>query len=375
MNTPIFLTKSQDELLREFYNLPLRRVLLSKKERNALWHKFKDVRMVPLGHSLDIECPALLAEMNKSIVSGKNIQSAVFSECVYAQALAEQFGLTEFIDCLLEPQRLSLDARNLIISHHLVIRYAYSNREGTRILVQAGGHGGVDAALISVVDKKVFTIEFKEPGAKTSEPDLPKYGEDGNLILTDRWAENNPQFVTMIKEQVGMGLNFWAAAGSNIHNFSPESIHQAVSDNYIGRKFADVICVEDSDDVLTMIPANQAQVWAEVRGEIRPAGRNHYEVWTPKYLERVIFARGGKVEDGIVTMLLTDLVTAKPRGGKGISRYKINPLFFVRAADTQLFPDHVKFKLAEVRQLNPTISAHMFFKDLKASKVRAYYID
>ena len=45
------------------------------------------------------------------------------------------------------------------------------------------------ASLITVIDLVIYTIEFKEPGAKTSEPDLPKYGEDGFLVVNDKWLE------------------------------------------------------------------------------------------------------------------------------------------------------------------------------------------
>ena len=35
-----------------------------------------------------------------------------------------------------------------------------------------------------------------------------------------------------------------------------------------------------------MMPVNQVQLWAELEGEIRPAGRNRYKVWTPAALNR-----------------------------------------------------------------------------------------
>ena len=40
--------------------------------------------------------PAIFAELNKSLDNKKNIQSAVFSECVYAQSLADKFNLSIF---------------------------------------------------------------------------------------------------------------------------------------------------------------------------------------------------------------------------------------------------------------------------------------
>ena len=47
----------------------------------------------------------------------------------------------------------------------------------------------------------IFSIEFKEPGAKTREPNLPKYNEDGALIITETFTQKNPQFLDMLNEQ------------------------------------------------------------------------------------------------------------------------------------------------------------------------------
>lgn len=374
MTNSIPLTRSQEELMREFYSFPLRRVLFSKTERNFLWNTFKTTRTFPASLNLEVRCPALAAEIAKSLVSGNLVQSAVFSECVYAQGLADHLGLVEFADCASNFTWLDSSIRALLSSYSMVARYMYRSVDGSRMLIQAGGHGGVDGALISVQDKNVFTIEFKEPGAKTSEPDLPKYSEDGEILLTDEWAGRYPQFVPMMKEQVEKGLNFWSLAGTNIHSFTPASVQQAVSENYSGKKFADVICTEDVTGVLTMIPSNQAHIWADVRGEIRPAGRNHYTVWTPLRLEQEIIRLGGSVTSGVVRIDLSKLVSAKPRGGMGISRYKITPLFFVRSADVAQVQGSAMFKLSDVRQLNPTISAHMFFRELRAAAVKPYYM-
>lgn len=350
----------------------MNRVFLSKSERNILWDSFRANRKTVDLNSYH-KCPALIAELNKALETGRLLQSAVFSECVYAQALANHFGLTEFTNYSKNPRWLTTDLVLLVNSYNLVVRYIYKNKTGSRILIQAGGYGGVDGALITVINKNVFTIEFKEPVAKTSEPDLPKYGEDGNLILTTSWAGNNSQFIPMVREQIEYNLNFWEAAGNNIHNFSPTSVQQAVSDNYTSKKFADVICVEDKDAILTMIPSNQAHLWADVRGEIRPAGRNDYSVWTPKRLRRIINEMGGCIEDSNIKIPFKNLSVVAPRGGLGVSRYKIHPLFFVRPSAVQIVDGVAIFGIEKVRQLNPTISAHMYFRDLKVDEVKSYY--
>ncbi len=374
MDVQIPLTKAQKDLMSEFYSLPLRRVFLSKRQRQQIWDAFRTSRTLPATLNLESLCPALFAELNRAVMAEGNVQSAVFSECVYAQALADQFGLTEFADSRLAPAWLSAPIRALIDSYGLVARYIYRNPDSSRMLIQAGGHAGVDGALISVLDSNVYTIEFKESKAKTSEPDLPEYGEDGLLVVPSSWSAKNPQFTTMLEEQLAARLNFFEVAGTNVHDFTPESIKSAVSDNYAGKKFADVICTEDSASFLTMIPSNQAGLWADIRGEIRPAGRNPYRVWTPDRCMSELKARGGIVDDaGVVHIAVDRLQPTAPRGGRGISRYKITPLFFVRAANVTIECGVAAFEQRAVQQLRPTISAHMFFQELSAQTVKEYY--
>jgi len=202
------------------------------------------------------DCPALHYEIERSYESGKNIQSSIFSECVYAQTLANMLELKLFINCYQIEKFIPDDIIRLLSSYHLVPRYVYSSEDKNKMLIQAGGPGGIDSALITVIDLVIYTIEFKEPNSKTSELDLPKYGEDGFLLIDDKWLRINPQFTRMLEEQ--KNLNFFKNLGNNIHNFSKDSINFAVSNNYVAtKKYADVICTEDEEGLLTMIPANQ----------------------------------------------------------------------------------------------------------------------
>jgi hypothetical protein len=321
------LTKKQCEIMAEFYSIPFTNVVLPKMERSAIWNACKrdespDKRLVKV-------CPAAYAEIKKSIESEQNLQSAIFSECAFAQTLANILNLPVFADCSVEPSSVPCAIIKLLYSYNLAPRFVYSNTAKTRMLIQAGGCSGVDSALVSVLDNDIYTIEFKEAGAKTSEPDLPKYGEDGKLILTKDFEERYPQFTDMMKQHIG--FNFFENMGHNENDFTPESLRIAVTENYTAKKFADVICTEDKSDYLTMLPANQVDMWANLQGEIRTAGRNHYSVWTPKALAGFIQNIGGKILDGRVIIKHTDLQKRKPRGGTGISGYKINPLFFVYA--------------------------------------------
>ena len=321
--------------------------------------------------SIEQKCPALEHQIKRSYVSGNNIQSAVFSECVYAHTYAKMLNLNIYVNCAEDASFIPNDVKNLLKSHNLYPRYVYSNQEKSRLLVQAGGCGGIDCALITLPDLKIYTIEFKEPGAKTSEPDLPKYKEDGKILITDEFKQANPQFTSMLEEQAE--LNFFKVMGSNVNDFSNESVNIAVSNNYT-KKYADVICTEDKNGYLTMLPANQVSIWADIQGEIRPAGRNHYKVWTPVALKNFLCNYSAKFNGDLVSVDKTLLAERRARGGNHkLSGYKITPLFFIYVADCTQSGNVITFNINKVQQLNPTIAGKMFFKKLVHALVKAFY--
>ena len=373
MNTLNALSKNQADLLTRFYSKDASVISLNKIARDIIWEAFKKSKTIQRESELLAICPALVSELRKSTDTGKNIQSAVFSECVYAQTLANHFQLPIFRNQTIDPLEIekeySVELKNMGISP----RYTYSNFDSSIILVQAGGSGGVDSALISKNDGKIFTIEFKEPGAKTTEADLPRYSEDGFLKLTKEFTSKHPQFTSMIEEQFAKQLNFFERQGKNVNDFSIESLKTAVNSNYQGEKFADAICTEDIFGILTMVPSDQIDRWARLEGEVRPAGRNPYKVWTPIELERQIIEKGGQVSSDVATVPLSSMEATPPRGGTGTSRYKISPIFFVRAENVSVEGLFVKFRIDDVMQLKPTIAAKMFFKELDAALVKRHY--
>ena len=368
----ILLTKLQKELMSEFYGIEPAKVIFNKVQRDVIWQCTKAKVKLDNIQEIEEKCPALAHQIAKSYQSKRNVQSAVFSECVYAQTFANMLNLDKFVNCFENTTFIPTQVNDLLKSHSLTPRYAYSNSDCSRILIQAGGCNGIDSALVTVADLiNIFTIEFKEPGAKASEPDLPKYGEDGNLLITDKFINKYPQFEAMLKEQ--NKLNFFALMGNNEHNFSVESVNIAVSNNYT-KKYADVVCTEDSQGHLVMLPANQISVWAKIEGEIRPAGRNHYKVWTPLSLRKFLLEKGATITGDTVEIAKSRLGLRRERGGNGrVSGYKINPLFFIYLKDCAETEDTVTFSMNKIRQLKPTIAGKMFFGNLEYRNVKKYY--
>jgi len=182
------LTKEQIELLALFYSKKKTKAIFVKRERSKLWDTVTGRKIIDteILTNIEKECPAIVYEIKKSKGNRKNIQSAVFSEYVYAQTLANMLNL-EFVQNSCEA--LPEDIRKFLDEHCMHIRYYYSNSQNTELLFQAGSKNGVDCCLY--VDNngkhKFYTIEFKENYAKTSEPDLPKYGEDGILFVDKKF--------------------------------------------------------------------------------------------------------------------------------------------------------------------------------------------
>jgi len=370
------LSDAQKTVLADFYRGPSVKIAFNKLERKKIWNDFKKDRNIKKYVYLEKTAPAIFAELNKSLENKKNIQSAVFSECVYAQSLADKFSLSIFENHInYEGKKFNFGGITIPKAENLTIRYSYTRSDQQLCLVQAGGASGVDSALISFQDKFATMIELKEPFAKTSEPDLPKYGEDGYLVSSERFERENPQFKSMLEEQIKKGFNIFDRVGKNYTDFSPESIKSAVEENYLGEKFAHFICTEDSSGYLALIPTCHIANWAKLSGELRPTGRNSYPVWTPNKLISILREKGGSVKGESVSMPLSSVKKAKERGGEKISRFKISPLFFVRSENVEITEGKVNFKIADVAQNIPGITTKINFKKLQVSEVKEFYAD
>ncbi len=368
------LTDLQKIVMRDFYRTPDITIIVNKVERGRIWDDFVNNRDISEIAHLENQVPALYSEMEKALNQERNIQPAVFSECAYAQGLADKFHLTVFKNY---PDNFRIVVNGETDALHglkgLAVRYSYSSQRDGKTLYQAGGAGGVDCALQTKDAIQPIMIEMKEPYARTSEPDLPKYGEDGFIVSTKSFETKYPQFSSMLEEQVEKKLNVFEKMGSNISDFTPASIEKAVTENYAGKKFAHVICTEDEYGKLVMLPSNHVSRWAELEGEIRPSGRNSYSVWTPGRLMGMLGEMGASVDGSVVRIPLSRLKTANARGGKKVSRYKINPLFFVRESSIEIKGSDAFFTMSAVRQLNPSITAKMNFKGLNVNEVRKFY--
>jgi len=370
----ISLTDRQKYALKLFYGEPDTKIKLNKAARASIDKKFASNRNIAILEGLEEVVPAFYAEMEKAIKTAKNLQPAVFSECVYAQALAEKLNLSDFSDHV-NREKLQIDhftpaSKDL---KEFNIRYSYSHSNQKKILIQAGGRDAVDCALVCSDDDEIVRIELKEPYARSSDVNLPKYGENGMLVTTEKFTKANPQFTNMLKEYLNSGFNIFSHLGNNVGNFLAQNIESAITDNYAGDKYADVICTEDSLGYLVMLPANHVSRWAKLEGEMRPTGRNSCKVWTPLKLQETLDEIGASDNGEFTEVDISMLTATNALGSNKISRYKINPLFFIRESDIYIDGSKAKFKKKSVKQNIPSISAKMKFDGLLVSEVRKFY--
>jgi hypothetical protein len=369
------LSDTQKAIITKFYISKNKKISLDKVSRSSIWDKFIETRDIAQFENLKAFAPALYYEIKKALTQDRNIQSAVFSECVYSQALADHFGLIDFnYFPSNEKIELAQDKSKQGNIQDLTVRYSYSHSRTGDILYQAGGAGGVDCALRVQDFPAIAMIELKEPYARASDPNLPKYEKNGLLISSEKFEKENPQFHAMLAEQISGATNIFDHLGSNINNFSSESIEKALTENYQGDKFADVICTEDSIGNLVMIPANHVSMWARMEGEIRPSGRNSCKAWSSVRLLEVLERMGAKHKDQRVEIDLNALRPTKARGGNQISRFRIDPIFFIRAKDVAIVGGMASFELKSVMQNIPSITAKMNFENLDIEEVRHFYL-
>lgn len=313
----------------------------------------------------------------KSKEDGRNLQSAVFSECAYATTLANIYGLSQcedYSDSHFEIEQVVL---NDLKKHCFVPRYIYFNDGCNDFILQAGGCGSVD--LMFFHNGEMIFIECKEPYARTSEPNLPKYLDDGKISITSEFAVKYPQFEKMLSEQ--NCLNFFETGNSNVNNFSNDSIVHAVSNNYADpnkiAKNADYILTESKNGMLVLIKPSDFPVFAKIEGEIRPAGKNHCSPWCTMKLMNDLNAKGASISFDKSTALIekSKLEIIGKRGSSNVaSRYKISRFFFVYLSDCKDAGNgYISIDISKIQQLIPTICAKTDIRKLDYSTVKNYY--
>jgi hypothetical protein len=374
------------QFIEEFYREPKVKILFSKTERQKLWKTFKENKV--LDSRVAKLIPSIQAEVSSALSKGGLLQAAILSECVYSFHLAEIMGLTNFQIHENNVRTFDPEISKSLQRHKISPRYSYSDKRKSKYLVQAGGPGSIDALFIDVIKGVELRIEFKEPKAKSQEPDL-NYSTDGSIDLSPTFHQSFPQFESMIREAKSRQVNIFTLSeiNRNFTSFSISAIESALDGNFRGEKSAAIICTEDSKGYLTAFLSEDLLKFVDpivgvsvpgYKGEIRSAGKNSYSVWSADKLIKYIKSLGGKIlDDNTVNIRIEKLSKRKPRGGvsSDYSGWNITSVFWLRKDAVRVGPDGIaSFELNSVKQKKSTISAHMFFTKLKYEHVQETYV-
>ncbi len=314
------------------------------------------------------------SEFEKQFKKRQALQPAILNECYVIQTIANLLNLNHFIDA---------DEKQENVPAHLLAslikakggeleaqfpRYIYHGDNAGVVLLQYGDSASIDSIFVNEGFR--IRMEIKDPKAKMGEYDL-NYGEDGKLIATDKIENEFPEFVKYIND-FNSKWTIFNHAGSNYKlNIDHESAQEIVDATYKTKKL-DLYLLQDSSKIFALPSSHLLDNIDFTGSEIRPAGRNHYAVFTPENLKNTLKKQGAKIEGNQVKMLYEGSKKKKGRGMTTITRYDINSLYFLKIDDIKVGGGYVEFDLTKVRQKKPTISMHAYTV-LNPSKLATIY--
>ena len=301
------------------------------------------------------------AEVERQFKSKKLLQEGTLCECVLAQTIAKIYNLNDFAD-LFHTYIRELPA-NIIYSlrddeNKILCRYLYYNKDNPNtFLIQYGNPTKYDADLY--INNQIVKLEFKDKFARIGEKET-EYNEEGKLIYTEEFATKNPVYLPIInkfnkeKNLIDLSTNY---------PLYDEEIRKSIFKAYFKNLGFDVLVSLDDSNQLIAITEDCIDLPEEKKmisldgSEIRRAGKNDYTVFTPKLLQKSITDIKGIIKDDTVSIPIANMENRIYKGK--LTGKKINHLFFVTLEKIENKDDKYIFSLNDVRQLKPTLSAHM----------------
>lgn len=308
-----------------------------------------------------------LCEVKKQFTSNKGLQPAILSECFVAQSIADNLGLSHFIDSDEKADNIPTNLLLTLVSFQGVTgkafpRYIYHNDRNNIVLLQYGDSSSIDA--IFVKDKLSVRIEIKEQKSKLSEPDISGlYDENGKLLIDQKFKEKYPNYISYINI-FNQQTNVFNYIGHNfkIFDYLDRETVDNILDNVFQTKIIDLFILQYKNKIFPVISSDLIYNIDMSGSEIRTAGRNHLPVFTPNFLKTTIRDLGGIILDDIVTLPFNRQSISKGRNISRSTRYKLNSLLFVYIEKIKTSDNYVSFNINDIRQLKPTISIHLDVK-------------
>jgi hypothetical protein len=301
------------------------------------------------------------AEVERQFESKKRLQSGTLCECVMAETIANIYSLDCFADVFhtyIRDLPANILYRLRDDNNRILCRYIYYNKEDLNtFLIQYGNPTRYDADLY--INNQIVKLEFKDRIARAGEKET-EYDDDGKLIYTQKFAEENPDYIPLI-EKFNEENNIVDLLGN--YKIENEEDKKAMLKAYFKNLgFESLVSLDENSQLVAItedcIEVINGREFLSLDGsEIRRAGKNSYEVFTNELLLKSIREVNGIVEDGTVKIpmnKMTDRINNRKITGK-----KINHLFFVKIENISEEDGYYIFLLKNIKQLKPTLCVHM----------------
>lgn len=329
---------------------------------SALGVEFQDITKLQSG----------VMEIKKQYERNMALQPGVLSECNYVETLARLFRLNKCLDLNnVTFNQVPIEAAKYLIPSAETIsggRYLYYNTKKDIFLFQYGNPETGDAVM--VIDGDKIKLEFKERTAKTGEYDITGlYGEDGKLIISDDFANKNPEYVPFI-EQFNEETNVIEQIGHNYNTFDEETKIASIQEYFIKNEIDVLISSTKENELIALTPdsitlelEDGTSIISTQNSEIRTSGRNYTKIFTPELFRQTLQKIGAKEIDNETVLVNINTPFVEKVNGRGlnqITRIKFNKIFFIKIENiTWQDENNIIFKINDVCQLKPTVSMHL----------------
>lgn len=329
---------------------------------SSLGGEFQDITKIQSG----------VMEIKKQYERNMALQPGVLSECNYVETLARLFRLNKCLDLNnVTFNQVPIEAAKYLIPSAETIsggRYLYYNTKKDIFLFQYGNPETGDAVM--VIDGDKIKLEFKERIAKTGEYDITGlYGEDGKLIISDDFANKNPEYVPFI-EQFNEETNVIEQIGHNFNTFDEETKIASIQEYFIKNEIDILISSTKENELIALTPdsitlelEDGTSIISTQNSEIRTSGRNYTKIFTPELFRQTLQKIGAKEIDNETVLVNINTPFVEKVTGRGlnqITRIKFNKIFFIKIENiTWQDENNIIFKINDVCQLKPTVSMHL----------------
>jgi len=287
--------------------------------------------------------PAMYQGFISSYKSGKYLQPGYLTEINVCATLAAMFNL--YYD------------ENI---NEVNLRHQYSDGEGN-YLKEYGGCGMSDIYLITAAGT-VTTIEVKEPLSLGGDYDLG-ITEEGKLFPKIAANREFPESAQKILNEFNAVDSIFNHLGHNI-KLSNTNYLSDILNSYLGDKNIDYIATySEATNSLLYFPVTELHEHVSFEGsEIRTAGKNHVNVYTPNAFKKAMLDIGCTINaDNVVAIPKATAGLRIARGSnRRITGVKINSIFYFEIGDILKEDDEFYYaNISRGKQLKQGISVHL----------------